>query len=315
MAKRARFEALGRGAANVEAGALVKPSNPRFLGFGLGLRTPHYRALEQGPVPVDFFEAISESFLRPGGNPRRMLRVVAERFPVALHGVSLSLGSVDPLNAAYLASLSGLVREANPRLVSDHLCWTGYGGHQAHDLLPLPYTEEALSHVAGRIRQVQDTLGRQILIENVSSYMRFTHSTMQEWEFLSGLCEQADCQLLLDVNNIFVSAHNHGFDPQRFIEGVPANRVAQIHLAGHRERGQLLLDTHDRPVCDGVWALYAAAIKRLGPVSTLIEWDADIPPLADVVAEAEKARDIVQKLCGPQKVLHGERIESQAHAR
>ncbi len=313
MALVARCRAAGHGAAGVVSGARLKSGDPTFLGVGLGLRTPHYRTLEQGPVPVDFFEAISETFLRPGGNPRRMLRVVAERFPVALHGVSLSLGSVDPLNSAYLASLSSLVREVNPRLVSDHLCWSGYGGHYAHDLLPLPYTEEALAHVAGRIRQVQDTLGRQILIENVSSYMSFAHSTLQEWEFLSALCEQADCQLLLDVNNIFVSAHNHGFDPQRFIEGVPAKRVAQIHLAGHRERGRLLLDTHDRPVCDGVWALYEATIKRLGPVSTLIEWDADIPPLADVVAEAEKARAIVEKLHGPQNASHGERAESQAH--
>ena len=290
--------------------AAVPSAPPNFLGFGIGLRAPHYQALRDGPQPVDFFEAIAESFMRPGGNPRRMLRAMAERFPVALHGVSLSIGSVDPLNSDYLRDLRALVDEVQPRLVSDHLCWSGYGGHYAHDLLPLPYTEEALYHVAGRVRQVQDHLQRRLLIENVSSYLSFAHSTLSEWEFLSALCEQADCQLLLDVNNIFVSAHNHGFDPHSFIHGVPADRVAQIHLAGHKQRGELLLDTHDRAICEGVWSLYEATIKRLGPISTLIEWDAEIPPLAQVAAEADKARALVEKLHGPQNVAHGERHAS-----
>lgn len=288
-----------------------RPTTP-FLGFGLGLRTPHYPDIEAGAVPVDFFEAISESFMRPGGNPRRMLRHVAERFPLALHGVSLSLGGVDPLNEDYLASLTDLVKRFQPQVVSDHLCWSGHGGLYAHDLLPLPYTEEALAHVASRVLRVQERLGRRILIENVSSYMTFTHSTLTEWQFLSALCEKADCLLLLDVNNIFVSAHNHGFDALEFIAGVPDDRVAQIHLAGHRSRDGLLLDTHDRAVCEGVWNLYEATIARLGPVSTLIEWDADVPPLATLVAEADRARALVEKHHGPQTVAHGERALAAA---
>lgn len=294
---------------------LQRPPTSPFLGFGVGLRTAHYPTIEHERVPVDFFEAITEGFMRPGGNPRRMLRVVAERFPIALHGVSLSLGSVDPLNETYLADLAALVGEVKPALVSDHLCWSGYGGHYAHDLLPLPYTEEALAHVAERIARVQDRLGRRMLVENVSSYISFTHSTMTEWEFLTELSQRADCLLLLDVNNIFVSAHNHGFDALDFVRGVPRDRVAQMHLAGHRQRGDLLLDTHDAAVCEGVWTLYEAATQRFGPVSTLIEWDADIPPLAEVVAEADKARALATRHAGPVAVAHGERrLSSEAEA-
>ncbi|MCG5052660.1 MAG: DUF692 domain-containing protein [Myxococcales bacterium] len=289
---------------------LPTPPAPRstpFLGYGIGLRAPHYAALETGPVGVDWFEAISENFLRPGGNPRRMLRAVRSRFPVVLHGVSLSLGSVDPLNERYLEDLGRLVDEIEPAWVSDHLCWNGVDGHYAHDLLPLPYTEEALAHVAERIGRVQDRLKRQMVVENVSSYLTYTHSSMTEWEFLSALAEKADCLLLLDVNNVFVSAHNHRFDAHTFIAGVPAERVAQIHLAGHRRRGALLLDTHDHPVPPGVFALYEAAIARCGPVSTLVEWDAEIPPLGDVVAQADEARRRAERQTGPVPVPHGER--------
>jgi uncharacterized protein (UPF0276 family) len=273
-------------------------SFPR-LGHGIGLRTVHYAAvLEERPAPapahqpphqIDWFEVISENFMVPGGNPRRVLRAVRERWPVVLHGVSLSLGSVDPLDENYLDALAALAREVEPAWVSDHLCWSSVGGHYAHDLLPLPYTEEALAHVAARVAEVQERLGRRILVENVSSYLTYAHSTMPEWEFLAALCERADCGLLLDVNNIFVSAHNHGFDARTFIDAIPRGRVGQFHLAGHSDEPPLKIDTHDHAVCDGVWALYRRAVQRFGAVSTLIEWDDHIPPLADLVAESARA--------------------------
>jgi uncharacterized protein (UPF0276 family) len=266
-----------------------------YLGHGIGLRTKHYPAILAGEpalTQIDWFEAISENFMVPGGNPRHVLtRVRADR-PVVLHGVSLSLGSVDPLDERYLAELATLVDQVEPAWVSDHLCWGSLGGRFVHDLLPLPYTEEALAHVAERVLVVQERLGRQILIENVSSYVAFCQSTMSEWEFLSELCARADCGLLLDVNNVFVSAYNHRFDARDFLAGVPAGRVGQIHLAGHTDHGTHLLDTHDHPVCDGVWALYHDAIARFGRISTLIERDDHIPPLAEVVAESEEARRV-----------------------
>ncbi len=270
-----------------------------FLGHGIGLRTVHYpellaRVAAGAPLGVDWFEIISENFFRPGGNPRRVLRTLRDRVPLVMHGVSLSLGAVDPLHAGYLDELSALARELTPPLVSDHLCWSGHGGSFAHDLLPLPYTEEALAHVAARVSRVQDRLGRRILVENVSSYLTFTHSTLTEWEFLAALAERADCGLLLDVNNVFVSAHNHGFDARAFIDGLPADRVAQLHLAGHSTREALLLDTHDHAVRDEVWDLYRHTLTRTGPVSTLIEWDDKIPPLAVVLAESHKAAAIAR---------------------
>ena len=262
----------------------------RYLGHGIGLRPEHYQAvLAEADAPVDWFEIISDNFLVPGGNPRRVLRGVRERTPVVMHGVSLSLGSVDPLNEDYLRGLRDLAAEIEPAMVSDHLCWGSLGGQYAHDLLPLPYTEEALRHVAERVLRVQDRLQRRILVENVSSYVAFRQSAMTEWEFLAALCARADCGVLLDVNNIFVSAHNHGFDPAAFIAGIPVDRVGQIHLAGHSTAGALLLDTHDHPVCDGVWDLYRMAVRRFGQVSTLIEWDDHIPPLERVVAESRRA--------------------------
>jgi uncharacterized protein (UPF0276 family) len=263
-----------------------------YIGHGVGLRAPHYPAVLAEPPPVDWFEVISENFMVPGGNPRRVLQQVRARWPVVLHGVSLSLGSTDPLDARYLDELAALVDEVEPAWVSDHVCWGSVGGRYAHDLLPLPYTEEALAHVAERVLCVEERLGRQILVENVSSYVAFRHSTMSEWEFLAALCERADCGLLLDVNNVFVSAHNHGFDARTYIDGLPRGRVGQIHLAGHSQNGELLLDTHDHPVPDGVWALYRHAIGRFGAVSTLVEWDDHIPPLGRLVEESARAAQI-----------------------
>jgi uncharacterized protein (UPF0276 family) len=212
--------------------------------------------------------------------------------------VSLSLGSVDPLNARYLDGLARLASEIEPAWISDHLCWGSFGGHYAHDLLPLPYTEEALAHVAERVGRVQERLGRQILVENVSSYLTFRHSTMPEWEFLAALAERADCGLLLDVNNVFVSAHNHGFDAHQFLDGLPRERVRQLHLAGHSVDGALLLDTHDHPVPDGVWALYRATLERFGAVSTLVEWDDHIPPFERLVEESERAARLAREVLG-----------------
>jgi uncharacterized protein (UPF0276 family) len=262
------------------------------LGHGIGLRPPHYAEVVNDHPPVDWFEVITENFMVAGGNPRRVLRKVRERYPVVLHGVSLSLGSVDPLDTTYLNGLAALAAETEPAWISDHLCWSSYGGHTGHDLWPLPFTEESLAHVARRVQAVQERLGRRILIENVSSYLEYAHSTISEWEFLAELARRADCGLLLDVNNVFVSAHNHGFDPEAFLAGIPVERVKQIHLAGHKDEGTHLLDTHDHPVCDGVWSLYRSAVERFGAVSTLIERDDDIPPLATVIAESRQAAAI-----------------------
>jgi uncharacterized protein len=269
---------------------------PPALGYGIGLRTEHYAdVLATAPGArdfVDWFEVISDNFMEPGGNPRRVLRAVRERWPVVLHGVSLSLGGTDPLDARYLDDLAALTHEIEPAIVSDHLCWGGHGGRFAHDLLPLPFTEEALAHVAERVLRVQDRLARPILVENVSSYVAFTQSTMTEWQFLAALAERTDCGLLLDVNNVFVSAHNHGFDARAFLDAIPTGRVGQFHLAGHSRLGELLLDTHDHPVRDEVWDLYRHAVARFGAVPTLIEWDAKLPSLARVVDESRRARAV-----------------------
>jgi hypothetical protein len=228
---------------------------------------------------------------------------------VTLHGVSLNVGSADPPDAGYLAELEELVFRTQPALVSDHLCWTGVGGHNLHDLLPLPCTEAVVTHVAERVRRVQDRLGRRIALENVSSYFACRDDGMPEWEFLARIAEQADCGILLDVNNVFVSAHNHGFDPRQYLAAVPAERVFQIHLAGHSRSGPLLIDTHDQPIGDEVWALYEAAVRRVGPVSTLIEWDDRIPALDVLAAEAGRARRILARLA------RGEEWDGGANAR
>jgi len=263
-----------------------------YLGHGVGLRTTHFPRVLDRTARVDWFEAISENFMIDGGRPLAVLERARTSGPVVLHGVSLSLGSTDPLNDRYLQALRALVDRVAPAWVSDHLCWGSVGGRYAHDLLPLPYTEEALRHIVTRLKMVQDRLGRQILIENVSSYLTFAHSAMPEWEFLSAVSEQADCGILLDVNNVYVSAVNHGFDAERYITSMPADRVGQIHLAGHSDKGTHLLDTHDGHVVPAVWDLYRLAVRRCGPVSTLIEWDDRIPEWAVLCAEAERARTV-----------------------
>jgi uncharacterized protein (UPF0276 family) len=266
-------------------------STPSFAGYGLGLRKEHYRDFLETAVPVDFVEVISENFMVDGGQPRHILRQVRERHPVALHGVSMSIGSADGLNRDYLRRLKALVDEVQPLFVSDHLSWSRIAGFNSHDLLPLPYTEEALAIVCANINMAQQTLGRAMLFENPSSYLAFD-GAMTEWEFLAEMSRRTGCKLLLDVNNIYVSARNHGFDPLDFLNGIPASRVRQIHLAGHSEGPGLLIDTHDSPVCGEVWQLYGQAIARLGPVATMIERDGDIPPLAELMDELAIARGI-----------------------
>ena len=265
---------------------------PAFGGFGLGLRKPHYADFIDGHVPVDFVEIISENFMVDGGQPRRILREVRDLYPVAMHGVSMSIGSADGLDPDYLARLRTLIDEIEPLFVSDHLCWTRIEGFNSHDLLPLPYTEEALDLVCANVSRAQECIGRAMLVENPSSYIAFDRADMSEWEFLDALCRRTDCGLLLDVNNIFVSAQNHGFDALAYVDGVPTNRVRQVHLAGHTVGEAMLIDTHDRPVCASVWDLYARLMPRLGPVATMIERDDDIPPLADLLAELDVARGI-----------------------
>ncbi len=279
----------------------TQPERSRpYLGFGLGLRPQHYADLlerpDDAPDPrVDWFEIISENYMSAGGRPLINLDRVRERYPMVMHGVSLSIGSVDPLDRDYLDSLKALAERVDPAWISDHLCWTGVDGVNLHDLLPLPYTEEALAHVVDRIGQVQDHLGHRIALENASTYVTFTHSEMSEWDFLAEMAKRADCDLLLDVNNIFVSGFNHGFDPIDFIEGLPAERIVQIHLAGHEHNETHIVDTHDAPVIEAVWSLYGEAISRLGPITTMIERDADIPPLADMETELDRARTIAAK--------------------
>lgn len=279
----------------------TQPERSRpYLGFGLGLRPQHYADLlerpDDAPDPrVDWFEIISENYMSAGGRPLISLDRVRERYPMVMHGVSLSIGSVDPLDRDYLDSLKALAERVDPSWISDHLCWTGVDGVNLHDLLPLPYTEEALAHVVGRIGQVQDHLGRRIALENASTYVTFTNSEMSEWDFLAEMAKRADCNLLLDVNNIYVSGFNHDFDPIDFIEGLPAERIVQIHLAGHEHNQTHIIDTHDAPVIEAVWSLYDETIRRFGAITTMIERDADILPLADMEAELDRARAIAAK--------------------
>jgi uncharacterized protein len=268
------------------------------LGHGVGLRPPHYPRIADGTARADWFEVISENFMIPGGRPLAVLERVREDRPVVLHGVSLSIGSTDGLNAGYLDELRALADRIQPAWISDHLCWGSHGQRYAHDLLPLPFTDEALAHVVERVQRVQDRLGRRILLENVSSYLAFAHSTMPEWTFLAAVAEAADCGILLDVNNVFVSAVNHAFHAGDYLAGLPAGRIGQIHLAGHSDRGTHLLDTHDAAVCPGVWDLYRDAVRRFGGVSTLVEWDDHIPPIEDVLAEAERARAVETEVLG-----------------
>jgi uncharacterized protein len=281
-------------------------SQPKLanLGFGLGLRTDHYQEVLNNRPAIDWLELLSENYMVEGGKPLHFLDKICENYPVVMHGVSLSIGSTSPIDKDYLRDLKKLADRVQPAWMSDHLCWTGVHGQNMHDLLPLPYTEETAKHVAERVGIVQDYLGRRILLENVSSYASYVDSSMTEWEFITQISEAADCLLLLDVNNIYVSSYNHQFDAKAFIDGVPQNRVQQIHLAGHHNHGDYIIDTHDAPVIDPVWDLYEYAISRLGQVSTMIERDDNIPPLAELVQELEIARKIAEKVqaCKPSVV-------------
>ena len=268
---------------------------PSGLGFGLGLRVDHYESVLADRPDVDWFEVLTENYMVEGGKPLHYLHRVRADYPVVMHGVSMSIGSTAPLDWEYLARLKALVRRIEPEWVSDHLCWTGVAGRNLHDLMPLPYTEESIDHVASRVSLVQNYLGQQILLENVSSYITFETSACSEWEFLTAIAERADCLILLDVNNIFVSAHNHGFDPVDYLNGVPIERVRQFHLAGHSYNGELIIDTHDHPVVDPVWALYEQAVQRFGEVPTMIERDDNIPPLEVLLAELNVARRLAAR--------------------
>jgi hypothetical protein len=269
------------------------------LGHGIGLRTRHFARFQEERPPVSWVEVVTENFMADGGRPIAVLEKVRRDVPVVLHGVSLSIGSLDPLSGSYLAELKKLVTRIEPAMVTDHLCWGTHRGQYVHDLLPLPYTEESLAHVASRVAAVQEFLGRRILLENPSSYVTFRDSTMTEWEFLSALCRQADCGILLDVNNVYVSARNLGFDPIAYLDGIDAGRVGQFHLAGHSDKGRYLLDTHDEPVPPAVWDLYREALRRFGRVPSLVEWDDHIPPLDEVVAQSRRAAEIEAEELAP----------------
>ena len=262
------------------------------LGFGLGLRPRYYPDLLDREAPVDWLEILTENYLVPGGPPLHHLRRAAERYPLVMHGVSMSLGSTDPVDFDYLAAVKGLKERIEPHWISDHLCWTGVNGLNLHDLMPLPLTEEALRHVADRIAVVQEFLGQRLVVENVSSYLTYRHSAIPEWEFLAALADAADCLLLLDVNNIFVSAFNHGFDASTYLRAIPPARIAQIHIAGHSNLGTHIIDTHDQPIVEGVYALYAEAVDHVGPVSTMIERDDNFPPFEELISELETLRKI-----------------------
>jgi uncharacterized protein (UPF0276 family) len=275
---------------------------PPFLGFGLGLRAKHYQDILESNPEVDWFEVLSENYMVPGGRPLAMLDRIIERYPCVMHGVSLSIASTAPFDEEYLDGLNTLAKRVQPKWISDHLCWTGVHGVNLHDLLPIPYPREALDHIVSRVHYVQERLGRRLCLENVSTYVQFDQSEMSEWEFISELTRRTGCWLLFDVNNVFVSAFNHGYDALDFLNGIPADRVIQFHLAGHSDMGNYMVDTHDHPVRAEVWDLYKAALKRFGPVSTMIERDDNIPPLADMLVELEHARALAAEVLEPNKV-------------
>ena len=269
----------------------------RSLGFGLGLRPAHYTQIVESRPRVGWFEILSENFMVPGGRPLHWLDRIRSDYPIAMHGVSLSIGSTDPLDQQHLAGLQRLQRRVQPVWISDHLCWTGVGGRNLHDLLPLPYNEAVLAHVVERVRRVQDRLGSRILLENVSSYVSYPSSQLTEWEFLAEVAQRADCLILLDVNNVYVSSVNHEFDPLVYLDAMPRARVRQIHLAGHQSRADgLIVDTHDAPVAEPVWRLYEQARRRFGDVATMIERDSNIPPLAELLAELDQACSIAGRV-------------------
>lgn len=276
----------------------IRRGGQRASAHGFGLRVQHYAEILQRGVRADLCEALTENFMGRGGRPLAVLERVRRDVPLTLHGVSLSLGGMDELSTPYLDELDELCRRFEPLLVSDHLCFASVGGHRAYDLWPLPYTEEALEHVSRRVQAVQDRLGRRLCLENVSSYVEFHASSLTEWQFLSELCERADCLLLLDVNNVYVSARNHGFDPLLFLDALPAARVAQLHLAGHEDCGTHLLDDHGAPVADAVWTLYRHVRRRLGALPTLLEWDENLPSLQDLEQECSRAREVERHAFG-----------------
>lgn len=269
------------------------PSKP--LGFGLGLRPEYYQIIESEHPAVDWFEIITEDYLIPGGRPLHHLEKIRQDYPMVMHGVALSIGSTDPLNLTYLQQVKKLAEKLDPAWISDHLCFTGVNQITSHDLLPLPYTEEAIDHVVTRVKQVQDFLNRQILLENLSSYLTYTDSHMTEWTFLNEIATRADCKILLDINNIYVSAFNHQFDPIDYLAGIAVDRVQQFHLAGHLNLGDLIVDTHDHAIIPNVWQLYETALKRFGFVSTMIERDDRFPPFNQLLHELHKAKKIAQK--------------------
>lgn len=266
------------------------------LGFGLGLRTDHYETILSEKPSIDWFEILTENYLVPGGKPHYFLEKIREHYPMVMHGVSMSIGSVDPLDKNYLEQVKSLANKIKPHWISDHLCWTGIQGKNMHDLLPLPYTDEAINHIVNRIQQVQDFLGQQILIENVSSYLTYQQSEMTEWHFLKEISERADCFILLDVNNIYVSAINHDFNPLDYIHAMPKDRVYQIHLAGHSNMGNYIIDTHDHDIVDPVWKLYTDTLRHCGNVSTMIERDDNIPPLENLLTELNHARKLAKSI-------------------
>ena len=282
------------------------PKTPRTsAGFGLGLRTPHYADFLAAPQPLDWLEIITDNFLVDGGKPLAMLDRIRRDYPVAMHGVAMSIGAAGGIDTAYLAKVKALADRIEPMWVSDHLCWIGPGPEQLHDLYPLPYTDEAARHVIEQIRRAQDILQRRLVLENVSSYVAFGHNAASEWQFLSHIANAADCQLLVDVNNIYVSSVNHGFDPLDYLNGLPPARVQQMHLAGHADHGDYIVDTHDHPVAPAVWTLYEAACQRFGAVATMIERDDDIPPLATLLDELAVARGIAQRVANSGALSHG----------
>lgn len=269
-------------------------SNRPYLGYGLGLRKEHYETVLNERPDVDWFEIISENYMVDGGKPLDYLTRIREHYPMVMHGVSMSIGSTAPLDCDYLKKLKDLIARVEPVWFSDHLCWTGVDGFNLHDLMPLPYTEEAVQHVSDRVSQVQDYMGRQMLLENVSSYVSYSDSQMTEWEFLTAVAERADCLILLDINNIYVSAYNHNFDAHSYLQAIPRERVYQFHLAGHTHENNLIIDTHDHPIADPVFELYAKALEHFGRVSTMIERDDHIPPLNELLAELSQVRRIAE---------------------
>lgn len=291
----------------------VSRSDDTLTGFGLGLRPEHYLDFINQSQNVDWLEILTDNYLVPGGKPLYYLDRIREHYPMVMHGVAMNIGSSDPLDLDYIHSVKTLAQRVQPKLISDHLCWTGVNGKRLHDLLPLPYTDEAVNHVADRIQQVQDILQRRLLIENVSTYVQAATS-MQEWEFVNAIIEKADCELLLDVNNIYVSARNSGFDPRHYIDAIPMHRVRQLHLAGHSDYGDYCIDTHDHPVCDDVWSLYRYTIERSGHIPTMIERDDHIPGLSELISELDIARKISAETIAKQNRVREEHYAASSLA-